>query len=105
MAIDPHLRAAKVKTLALALADLSESQLQWMEEVMGNSTSEMFADALQIHHCFSTEALSKDRFEYAFDRVLNRCGIPSSLAGKRKPGHDITIRGYSGPQNSDHAIR
>lgn len=54
---------------------------------------EQFGDALQIHHCFSTEALSKDRFEYAFNYVLNRCGIQSVLARKGNPGHDITIKG------------
>jgi hypothetical protein len=97
--------------LAEALSKLSESQLAWTEgvlhqfqqkpELWANPDSdlikpcvlEQFGDALQIHHCFSTEALSKDRFEYAFDRVLNRCGIKSVLASKGNPGHDITIKG------------
>jgi len=105
------IRLQRVKALAKALKDLSESQLQWTEGVIRqfqqkpnlwrNPVSdlvtecvlEMFGDALQIHHCLSTEALSKDRFEYAFDRVLNRCGITSSLAVKCNPGHDITIKG------------
>jgi restriction endonuclease SmaI-like protein len=99
----------RIRALAESLASLSESQLQWTEGVIQqfqqkptlwrNPASnlvtecvlEMFGDALQIHHCLSTEALSKDRFEYAFDRVLNRCGIPSVLADKCNPGHDITI--------------
>lgn len=111
MADDPQARAAKIKVLARALTGLSTSQLDWMEGVIRQFTIEpdlhrnrasdlvndcvlaMFGDALQIHHCFSTEALSKDRFEYAFNRVLNRCGIPSTLADKCNPGHDITIRG------------
>lgn len=101
----------RVKILAKALADLSESQLHWTEGVIQqfqqkpdlwrNPASdlvtecvlEMFGDALQIHHCLSTEALSKDRFEYALNHVLNRCGIHSSLADKCNPGHDITIAG------------
>lgn len=104
-------RAARIRALAAGLSKLSESQLSWTEGVINQFTIkpevwrypksdlindcvlEMFGDALQIHHCFSTEALSKDRFEYAFDRVLNRCGIPSTLADKCNPGHDITIRG------------
>ena len=104
-------RAAQIRALADALSRLSESQLTWTEGVINQFTIrpglsrnpksdlvndcvlEMFGDALQIHHCFSTEALSKDRFEYAFDRVLNRCGIPSTLADRCNPGHDITIKG------------
>ncbi len=62
-------------------------------DLVNECVLQMFADALQIHHCFSTEALSKDRFEYAFDRVLNRCGVPATLADKCNPGHDITITG------------
>jgi type II restriction enzyme len=67
----------------------------------------MFGDALQIHHCFSTEALSKDRFEYALDRVLNRCGIPSTLADKCDPGHDITIKGvpFSLKTQADKSVK
>src|ERR1035438_2536801 len=104
-------REQRIASLAQALSSLSESQLGWTEGVLrqfhqkpdlwANPESdlitpcalEQFGDALQIHHCFSTEALSKDRFEYAFDRVLNRCGIPSVLASKGNPGHDITIKG------------
>src|SRR5208283_606738 len=104
-------REKRIASLAQALSGLSESQLMWTEgvirqfqqkpELWADAKSdlitpcvlEMFGDALQIHHCFSTEALSKDRFEYALDRVLNRCGIPAVLADKCNPGHDITIRG------------
>src|ERR1035438_10599660 len=103
-------REQRIASLAQALSSLSESQLGWTEGVLrqfhqkpdlwANPESdlitpcalEQFGDALQIHHCFSTEALSKDRFEYAFSRVLNRCGIPATLADKCNPGHDITER-------------
>jgi type II restriction enzyme len=104
-------RQKRIKALAEALNRLSESQLHWTEgiihqfqqkptlsrnpesDLINDCVLEMFGDALQIHHCLSIEALSKDRFEYALDRVLNRCGIPSTLADKCNPGHDITIRG------------
>lgn len=52
-----------------------------------------FGDALRIHHVFSAEALSKDRFEYALERVLRGRGIPAQRAPKGNPGHDLTIRG------------
>ena len=52
---------------------------------------ETVGDSLRIHHCFSKEPLSKDRFEYAFERASNLCGIDATLAPKGNPGHDITI--------------
>lgn len=53
----------------------------------------MFGDALKIHHCFSKEPLSKDRFEYALERAAQLCGKSAMLAPKGNPGHDITING------------
>jgi len=51
-------------------------------------------DALRIHHAFSRQPLSKDRFEYAFERALNQAGIRASLVASRtNRGHDITIAG------------
>jgi hypothetical protein len=52
-----------------------------------------FGDVLRIHHCFSKEALSKDRFEYALKKILNQCSKSAELAPKGNPGHDITIEG------------
>lgn len=124
-AYTPEARAAKLTALAHALTDLSESQIDWMEGVVRQFTIdpdlqrnpasdlisecvlEMFGDALQIHHCFSTEALSKDRFEYAFNRVLNQCNVPATLANKCNPGHDITIRDipFSLKTQADKGIR
>jgi type II restriction enzyme len=102
-------RQQRIQALAASLVHLSESQIQWTEgiirqfqqkpvlyrnpksDLVNECVLEMFGDALQIHHCLSTEALSKDRFEYALNRVLNLCGIKSTLADKCNPGHDITI--------------
>jgi len=118
-------RASRIRALAQDLTTLSDSQLTWMEGVIKQFTIEpelhcnpasdlvsdcvlaMFGDALQIHHCFSTEALSKDRFEYAFNRVLNQCGVPSTLADRCNPGHDITIRAvpFSLKTQADRSIR
>src|SRR5690606_32214467 len=54
---------------------------------------EIFGDILQIHHYFSSQALSKDRFEYALDQAFRRCGTQSQLADRCNPGHDITVNG------------
>jgi hypothetical protein len=54
----------------------------------------MLGDALRIHHAFSRQALSKDRFEFALERSLNRAGIDAKLVASRtNRGHDITIKG------------
>lgn len=55
---------------------------------------ERIGDALRIHHAFSRQALSKDRFEFALERALKLCGVDADLATSRtNRGHDITIRG------------
>ncbi|MUG05576.1 restriction endonuclease [Bombella sp. ESL0378] len=50
-----------------------------------------FGDILRIHHVFSEEALSKDRFEHAFERMFQRAGIEAKLAPRGNPGHDLTV--------------
>ena len=55
---------------------------------------EKLGDALRIHHAFSRQALSKDRFEFALERSLNQAGIRAELVQNRtNRGHDITIAG------------
>jgi type II restriction enzyme len=55
---------------------------------------DMLGDALRIHHAFNRQALSKDRFEFALERSLNRAGIQAELVENRtNRGHDITIKG------------
>ena len=63
-------------------------------DVVNNRLLHDFGDVLRIHHCSSREALSKDRFEYAFERTLVLCGKSATLAESRtNRGHDITIEG------------
>jgi type II restriction enzyme len=102
----------RVDRLAVALQELTRPQLDFIESVVEqfrqpfasierNPESDIvdacllrdFGDVLRIHHCFSKESLSKDRFEYAFERILNQCGRCAELATKGNPGHDITIDG------------
>jgi type II restriction enzyme len=52
-----------------------------------------FGNVLRLHHCFSREPFTKDKFEYALEQVCNRHGIEAKLAPKGNPGHDITIKG------------
>lgn len=118
-------RDERIRSLAAALKEISDGQLEWTEAVIAQfrikpnvkrnpastimtpCVAEEFADALQIHHCLSTEALSKDKFEYALERIMNRCGMPATLANKGNPGHDITLQGipYSLKTQADKGIK
>lgn len=104
---------ARVDRLSVALRELTAPQLDFIERVVAqlrrpflkierNPKSDIvdkqllsdFGDVLRIHHCFSKEALSKDRFEYALERTLTLCGKSAALAASRtNRGHDITIEG------------
>jgi len=102
--------AQRIARLGEALSHLRPSQLGWIEAVVDQlrrpatfdrwASSDLvtpcvledFGDALRIHHCFSAEPFSKDKFEYALERVLTLCGIPAQRVQSRtNPGHDITI--------------
>lgn len=54
----------------------------------------LLGDRLLSHHAGSHQALSKDRFEHAFESALNAAGIQASLVNSRtNRGHDIDILG------------
>ena len=89
---------------------LTEGQLHWLERVVAafggphefaaestdllddRSVSD-FGDALRVHHCFSVEPFSKNKFEYVLQVVLTMAGRAASLAPKGHRGHDIVIDG------------
>lgn len=99
----------RLKKLCDALKNLTDGQAEWVGTVVeqfqrpyqfkrnpySNFISDCilqdFGDGLRIHHCFSIEPFSKDKFEYALERVANFCGVAAVLAPKGNPGHDITI--------------
>jgi Type II site-specific deoxyribonuclease len=104
-------REAHLRRLYESLKNLTDGQLGWVHTVVeqfrkpasfhrslesdliNECVLQDFGDALRIHHCFSKEAFTKDKFEYALERVLNLCEIPATLAPRGNPGHDITING------------
>lgn len=98
--------------LAGELLELSGSQLEWVQgvidqfqlpcryrreaasEFITEEVLERIGDALRIHHAFSKQALSKDRFEFALERALKLCGFDARLADSRtNRGHDMTVNG------------
>lgn len=99
-----------LQQLAARLDTLTPSQRRWVEAVIHqfqlphtfrrNPISDLITDgvleglgdALRIHHAFSRQALSKDRFEFALERVLQQSGVHAALANSRtNRGHDITV--------------
>ncbi len=99
-----------IELLIQAIPELTSGQLHWLQRVVtvfsaehrfilsksdffDEITLQNFGDALRIHHSFSVEPLSKDKFEYVFVKVLNMSGHTATLAPKGNPGHDATIDG------------
>lgn len=99
-----------VQQLVSAIPELTAGQLHWLQRVvivfgsehnfvLNNSdifdevTVQNFGDAMRVHHSFSAEPFSKDKFEYVLVQVLNMSGHKASLAPKGNPGHDATIDG------------
>ena len=99
----------RIEKLSTVLKDLNSWQLELVEQVVeqfrkpyisidGFAESDIvsecflnyFGDILKIHHTFSKEAFTKDKFEYALERVSNLCGNFAQLAPRGNPGHDIT---------------
>jgi hypothetical protein len=102
-------REIRLFNLCTSLKDLTDGQVGWVEKVLeqfhnhadfirlkspdivNDCILQDFGDALRINHCFSREAFTKDKFEYALERVANIYGIKAKLAPRGNPGHDITI--------------
>lgn len=63
-------------------------------DLINDAVLHSLGDRLIEHHSGSRQALSKDRFEFAFELALLEGGIPSELAKSRtNRGHDLTIGG------------
>ncbi|WEF25840.1 hypothetical protein [Paracoccus sp. S3-43] len=91
------------------LSKLTESQIKWIEAMCGQfeleSTNhreddsdiidetvlESISDLIKVHHAFSRQALSKDRFEYALEGAVKVSNRRAELAPRGNAGHDITI--------------
>ena len=100
----------RIESLIKALPRLTDGQIRWLESIVtqfqrphkftrlpksdliDDTILQDFGDALRIHHCFSQEPFSKDKFEYVLEQVLKANGIPAKRAPKGNPGHDMTIK-------------
>lgn len=96
------------KALVKAIPELTAGQLYWLDRVIrvfsaghkfdlrqsdlfDETTLQNFGDAVRIHHAFSAEPFTKDKFEYVLVKVLELGGHKASLASKGNPGHDVTV--------------
>jgi type II restriction enzyme len=87
---------------------LTDSKIDWLESVLKEfsvprtyklspssfldlNMLERIGDALLVHHSFSQEPFTEDRFEYVLEQVCRKSGRNAYLAPKGNPGHDITI--------------
>lgn len=102
-------RSERLERLLAAIPELSNYRLQLVDRVVQvfalprdywrNPISDVvsermlgdFGDVLRLHHCFSREPFSKDKFEYALENVLQEEGINASLAQRGQRGYDISI--------------
>lgn len=99
-----------IESLVHSIPDLTAGQLHWIQRVVSvyaadheftlnesdlfdEITLQNFGDAMRVHHSFSSEPFSKDKFEYVLVNVLNLSGHKAELAPKGNPGHDVTVDG------------
>ncbi|MCZ7556991.1 MAG: restriction endonuclease [Bacteroidia bacterium] len=113
-----------VASLIDNLPDLTAGQLYWVEKVVkvfepdftyefhradlfDGQILEGLGDAMRVHHAFSAEPFSKDKFEYVLVRISAMHGKSAELAPKGNPGHDITVDGirYSLKTQADSGIK
>ncbi len=100
----------KIELITRKIPSLSDGQLFWLDKVLkvfdckskfeirqtdlfDKHSLENFGDALRIHHSFSIEPFSKDKFEYVLEQTLNIKGKIAKLSNKGNRGHDISING------------
>jgi len=91
-----------------SIGNLTEAQVYWLEravaifkhpcqyqrfssDLISEDILNDFGDGLRLHHCFSLEPFSKDKFEYLLQRTLTLRGIKAILSPKAYRGHDILI--------------
>ncbi len=97
-----------IESLVRSIPELTAGQLHWVQrmvyvyaaehtytlnesDLFDEVTLQNFGDAMRVHHSFSSEPFSKDKFEYVIVNVLNLSGHKAELAPKGNPGHDATV--------------
>lgn len=102
-------RSERIHHLIAAIPELSDYRLELIDRIVrvftlprdywksaklkliSHRVLEDFGDVLRLHHCFSREPFSKDKFEYALENVLKANGTDAALAPRGQRGYDIRI--------------
>lgn len=76
-------------------------------DLMNEDWLTTFGDTLLIHHAFSQEPFTKDKFEHALVNSAKLLSITADFAPRGNRGHDITIHDekFSLKTQADSAIR
>ncbi len=118
-------RTERIDRLIAAIPSLTDYRLQLLDRIIGvfslpkdflrsSSTTliskqvlEDFGDVLRLHHCFSREPFSKDKFEYALEQVLQTEGREATIGPRGQRGYDLRLDGenYSLKTEAAKAIR
>ena len=118
------MKKERLERLIASLGTLSEGQLKLVESAVGvfqlphkfcqHSKAlllpKMFADfgdALRLHHAFSAEPFTKDKFEFLLWKTLTASKVEAALAARGNPGHDISIADerFSLKTQADKAVK
>lgn len=83
-------RAMKVREFAKALATPPQATCRG-KGVITQLVVDSLGDALRIHHMFSLEPFTKDKFEYAMVAALRQTGVMATKAPRGNRGHDLTV--------------
>src|ERR1039457_6631244 len=104
-------RNERIQRLLTAIPDLSDYRLELVDRVVAVFSQPWeiyrapdsdiisygslvdFGDVLRLHHSFSREPFSKDKFEFALEMVLKTSGCTALLAPRGTRGHDLSIAG------------
>lgn len=116
----------RIVRLVEYLPELSEGQIIWIERIVFQFTRpkqfqrlpqsdiiineailEDFGDALRLHHCFSDEPFTKDKFEYVLVNVCKYYNLEAEKSKYNNPGADISINKirYSLKTQADRNLR
>lgn len=80
-----------IEIARILLIPFEKSELINKDKLFDEAIVNTIGDFLKMHHCFSKEPFSKDKFEYALEKIFTINGINAELASKGNRGHDITI--------------
>lgn len=104
-------REQRLKHLLQAIPGLSDFRLSLIDDIISvlerpcefacaansdlvsQSVLSDFGDILRMHNSFSRQPFSKDKFEYALEKILVASGVSASLAPRGQRGFDISIEG------------